>query len=78
MIKLIFSKKSCFGAFGQKFAQNEFCEFYDNLMHLIFLIFSIKLQHQKDWKLGKTYFDKIAFSEFCCKKSPKIGLKRAF
>ena len=72
---MIFLGKTCTGVFGQKVAQNMFFEFYNKLMQLIFLIFCMKFQKHKGWKLDKTYFDKIVVLEFLGQKNPGMGQK---
>lgn len=80
---MIFLEKSYTGMFGQKNTQNELFEFWNKLMHLICLIFYVKLQRYKGWKQVKTYnsetyFNIIATLDFMGQKVPEMGLEWSF
>ena len=66
-----------------KNTQNELFEFYNKSMHLICLIFYVKLQRYKGWKQvktynGETYFNIIATLDFMGQKVPEMGLEWNF
>ena len=52
---------SCTGVCEQKEVESEFFEHYNKSMNCVFLIFCMKLEQPKSWKLGKIILTELLF-----------------